>query len=341
MSYYDGGWAPYVPVAQRRANAAREVARRMKKLGRAAAPVEIEGRTIANTFWGKGWCDNLERYSDFENRIPRGRTYVRNGSVVDLVIEPGRIESLVSGSHLYQIAITIRPLPAPRWKKIVAECAGGIGSLVELLQGRFSDGVMAILARPKEGLFPSPAEIDMDCSCPDGAYMCKHIAATLYGVGARLDREPELFFKLRKVDQLDLVTHVGKSPILSGTRIAGEKKLSRSADLSKLFHIDLEAAPVAPASRSRSTIVKRPAAAVAAPRRARKQPAKPATPPPQARLTAAQLVAAGIPRTTFQNWVTQGVLQRTAERGVYLQTPESERRILNLLAAPLSGNRAR
>src|SRR5271165_5087004 len=128
---------PYVPVAKRRAQAAREVEKRRKK-GQAVSPVVIEGRTIAHTFWGKAWCDNLESYSDYENRLPRGRTYVRNGSVVDLQILPGKVTALVSGSELYEVSITIAPLPDKAWGSLKARCAGQIGSVVELLQGRLS-----------------------------------------------------------------------------------------------------------------------------------------------------------------------------------------------------------
>src|SRR5437588_9863672 len=116
---------PYVPVAQRRARAAREVAKRRKQ-GQAVAPVVIEGRAIARTFWGKAWCDNLESYSDFENRLPRGRSYVRNGSVVDLQIQPGNITALVRGTELYKVAIHITPLPATLWQAVKSRCAGQI-----------------------------------------------------------------------------------------------------------------------------------------------------------------------------------------------------------------------
>ena len=239
MGYFEGGWAPYVPVAQRRRNAESQIDKHMKRHGRTAAPVVLEGRTIARTFWGKAWCENLERYSDFSNRLPRGRTYVRNGSVIDLHVEEGRVHAFVAGSSLYEVVITIHPLLPQRWRAIVTECAGRIGSLVELLGGRLSDGVMAILARSNEGLFPAPTEINLRCSCPDGASMCKHVAAVLYGVGARLDRSPELFFTLRKVDQLDLIASAENAPILGHAAIAGEKKLAIGADLSALFGIDI------------------------------------------------------------------------------------------------------
>ena len=185
------GWRPYVSVAERRRKAAREM-QKLRKKGHPVSPVVIEGRTIARTFWGKAWCDNLERYSDFANRLPRGRTYVRNGSVVDLQIAPGEVNALVSGSELYKVAVKVSAVPKARWTSICADCAGAIDSLVELLQGRFSKGVMERICQQKTGLFPAPAEIEFSCSCPDWASMCKHVAAVLYGIGARLDEQPEL-----------------------------------------------------------------------------------------------------------------------------------------------------
>jgi uncharacterized Zn finger protein len=231
-----GFYASYVPVAQRRANALREV-RRLATKGRQISPVEIAGRTIASTFWGKSWCDNLESYSDYANRLPRGRTYVRNGSVVDLQIEPGKITSMVSGSHLYRITIQVRPLAAPRWKNLKEQCGAWIGSVVELLQGRLSTSVMTIVTSRDSGLFPAPAEIEMSCSCPDWAGMCKHVAATLYGVGNRLDREPDLLFKLRQVDHLELIAQAGRpAPKLKG---AGRKTIAKD-QLADVFGIELE-----------------------------------------------------------------------------------------------------
>ena len=156
--YY--GFKPYVSVAARRAQAARELAKLQKK-GRTMSPVVIEGRKIARTFWGEAWCDNLERYSDFANRLPRGRTYVRNGSVVDLQVAPGSVTALVSGSAMYDVKVTVGPVPRARWSAICKDCSGAIDSLVELLQGRFSKGVMARLCEEKTGLFPSPKEITL------------------------------------------------------------------------------------------------------------------------------------------------------------------------------------
>ena len=231
-----GYYAPYVPVARRRANALREV-KRLTAKGKPVSPVEIKGRVIASTFWGKAWCDNLESYSDFENRLPRGRTYVRNGSVVDLQIETGKITSMVSGSRLYRIVIEIRPLAAPHWKKLKEQCGAGIGTVVELLQGRLSTSVMSVVTSRDCGLFPAPADIEMSCSCPDWAGMCKHVAATLYGVGNRLDREPQLLFRLRQVDHLELIAQAGQpAPKLKD---AGRKTIA-SDQLAGVFGIELE-----------------------------------------------------------------------------------------------------
>ncbi|MEO7271975.1 MAG: hypothetical protein ABI211_08210, partial [Vicinamibacterales bacterium] len=197
------------------------------------------------TFWGEAWCDNLERYSDYANRLPRGRTYVRNGSVVDLQIGSGRVTALVSGSTMYEVSVTVGPVPPARWKAICADCSGAIDSLVELLQGRLSKGVMTRLCEEKTGLFPSPKDIVFTCSCPDWASMCKHVAAVLYGIGARLDRQPELLFALRDVDQQDLIASAGSGLGKTGQRPAGEKVLA-SDDLSELFGIDIAPAPPAP-----------------------------------------------------------------------------------------------
>jgi uncharacterized Zn finger protein len=235
MSWWS--YRPYIPVAQRRAKAMRKMEKLLKKNGRKISPVEITGRSIATTFWGKAWCDNLESYSDFSNRLPRGRTYIRNGSVLDLQIESGKVTSLVSGSELYSITIKIKPLAATTWKVIRTTCGQRIGSLVELLQGSLSESVMEIVTGRNSGLFPAPKEIEMSCSCPDWAGMCKHVAATLYGVGNRLDHQPELLFTLRRVDHMELIAQAG-SPVVKPT--ANTKKIIGASDLADVFGIEFD-----------------------------------------------------------------------------------------------------
>jgi|SRR5579863_2585609 len=235
---YYGGWAPYVSKAERQEQAGKKIAALQKK-GKTLSPVRIEGRAIARTFWGKAWCDNLEAYSDFSNRLPRGRTYVRSGSVIDLQIGKGEIGAMVSGSSLYTVKVVIRPLERTRWKTLIEACSGQIDSLVELLQGRFARGVMEIITSKERGLFPSPKQILMDCSCPDGAIMCKHVAAVLYGVGTRLDEKPEMFFYLRNVDHAELIGAAGAATAV--TRATKTGKVLKPTDLSALFGIELDA----------------------------------------------------------------------------------------------------
>jgi uncharacterized Zn finger protein len=211
---------------------------KLSKAGMDIQPIVIEGRTIARTFWGKAWCTHLESFSDYSNRLPRGRTYVRNGSVCHLEIERGAIQAIVSGSRLYNVTVTIEGLRAKKWNTVKRKCSGSIGSLLELLQGKLSEGVMEVVTDRGNGLFPRPAEISLGCDCPDWAVMCKHVAAVLYGVGARLDEKPELLFLLRGVDHEELITtEVG---LVAGTRRkAGGGRRLAGADISDVFGIEM------------------------------------------------------------------------------------------------------
>lgn len=269
-SYY--GFAPYVPVAERRAKAL-AAAKKAAKGGAPFSPVEITGRNIATTFWGKAWCQHLESYSDFENRLPRGRTYVRNGSVIDLQITKGKITAQVSGSEIYTETITIKPLTPDRWESIKQKCAGRIDSLVDLLKGKLSDAVMRVITDRDHGLFPAPAEIKKDCSCPDIAGLCKHLAAVLYGVGARLDTQPELLFLLRGVDHRELIAAVaaGATQLAPAGADAGTTATLSESQLADVFGIDIAPAAPPPAAAPATPAV---SAKPAKPTRAKKRPAK-------------------------------------------------------------------
>jgi uncharacterized Zn finger protein len=243
---YGWGWRPYVPVAQRRARAILKM-EKLRKKGVSIQPVRIEGRQIARTFWGRAWCKHLESFSDYENRLPRGRTYVRNGSVCHLDIAKGRIAAKVSGSEVYDIQITIKALPKDKWRRVKDSCAGQVGSLLELLRGKLSDHVMAVVTDKDRGLFPKPGEISLDCSCPDWADMCKHVAAVLYGIGARLDEKPELLFILRGVDHAELVTDAAAKAVVTKAKKADRPTLDES-ELSEVFGIDVASAQPARAT---------------------------------------------------------------------------------------------
>jgi uncharacterized Zn finger protein len=232
------GFAPYVRVADRKKKAAQKIAG-LKKKGQNVQPIFLEGKTIVNTFWGKAWCIHLESFSDFDNRLPRGRSYVRNGLVIDLKVNKGNIKALVSGSSVYKVNVTVKPVDTKKWKLLIKECSGKIDSLVELLLGKFSKNVMEIITHPEKGLFPQPKEIEFDCSCPDSADMCKHIAAVLYGVGARFDKQPEDLFLLRKVDHVELIAKVNTKSLTKQSGLQ-EADILKDSDLSALFGIEIE-----------------------------------------------------------------------------------------------------
>ncbi len=276
MSRYDnyyGDWAPYVPVAERHAEAAKYAQALAKKEKRTLAPVKIEGRTIAKSFWGKAWCNNLERYSDYSNRLPRGGTYVRNGSVVDLQIGKGSITALVSGSEVYTIKIKIATLASDVWSKIKKDCSRSIDSLLDLLQGKFDQGVMERLTQKEDGLFPRPKEISLDCSCPDSAGMCKHIAATMYGVGHRLDSSPELLFQLRAVDHLELIGAAVSADNLQKSLASANDNALAGNDLGELFGIELDVAgTVAEPTKTPAAKIVKPRKSIATKRKTKKTP---------------------------------------------------------------------
>ena len=243
-SRYDYGYPKYVSVAEKRAKAEKKIAQ-LKKKNPDISPVEIQGTKIAHSWWGISWNNNLESYADYSNRIGRGRSYVRHGSVLDLKIKEGKILSLVQGStsRPYTVEISITKIKSTVWKTILSECRDQIDSLQSILDGKLPKSMETLLTRPKSGMFPAPAEIHFSCSCPDSAYMCKHVAATLYGVGARLDHDPSLFFTLRGVKMKDLVSQTVKTEAETLLQRANQKTSSRiidEADLSATFGIDMD-----------------------------------------------------------------------------------------------------
>lgn len=287
MSRY--GWGGYfqgpsVSVGQKRELGRKAAAQLAKKEGREACPVQASGRELAKTFWGKKWCENLARYSSLANRLPRGATYVRNGSVADLVIESGRVRAIVGGSEAYTIQISIRTLDSRTWKSILQDCASGIETLLELLQGRLSTQVMTRLTQTRGGLFPEPGEISMSCSCPDSAVVCKHIAAVFYGVAVRLDQQPELLFRLRNVDHMELISQAGSAAALDEALGVSSSAELAEGDLSDIFGIELELGGA-------GTVKKSPG------ERVRKKAGK-KTPGPAARKTAGKVVKKTVRKAT-------------------------------------------
>jgi uncharacterized Zn finger protein len=235
--YY--GFQPYVPVAKKLAKANSFAQKVAKKEGRQLSPARCNGRQLGKTFWGKAWCENLYRYAQIANRLDRGKTYLGNGSVVDLQIKAGLIQAIVAGSEVYEVEIKIKTLSSKTWQSLKKDCARSIHSLLDLLQGKFDDDVMKRMAQADGGLFPKPAEIEMNCSCPDGAAVCKHLAAVVYGVSVRLDDSPELLFALRNVDHSELITQAVASENLEQSLASSTSDLAGS-DLGELFGIELD-----------------------------------------------------------------------------------------------------
>jgi len=237
MSRYSyWGFKPQPTVWERQQKAAKTIAR-MRKKGADLSPVQLEGRTIAKTFWGKAWCDNIESYRDFAYRLERGRSYVRSGAVIDLKISEGAVGALVigSGRSPYEVIIRIDKMKKPDWDALVKRSSGKISSLMALAQGKLPKEMLEDFCNPETGLFPKPREIHFDCACPDGASCCKHVAAVLYGIGARLDEKPELFFTLRGIDQNSIV-----SAEVVDTLTDGAASELDGADLGDVFGIALD-----------------------------------------------------------------------------------------------------
>ena len=269
MGFYGYSFRPYVSAAQRRQKAEKAAAK-AKKAGQNYSAIEPYRGAIAKTVWGKAWCDNLAAFSDYSNRLPRGATYVRNGSVIDLQITPGKVSAQVMGSSLYTVEVVIKTVAALQWKAVCKDCSGSIDSLVELLQGKLSNAVMQRISTPKTGLFPAPSEISFDCSCPDWAGMCKHIAAVMYGVGKRLDDKPELLFGLRGVDAKDLVTQAGAGLAVTAQGQKGTKSAKRldEAALADVFGLEMDEGGAVAAERAvKKPAVKKPAVKKAAVKR--------------------------------------------------------------------------
>jgi uncharacterized Zn finger protein len=230
----------YVSVAERKEKIAKK-AEKLKKKKIDLNPVVVQGRALTKTFWGKAWCDNIESYKDFEYRLDRGRAYVRHGAVIDLKIKTGEVQALFCGTRMYTVKISIKPTLKKVWKALVKECSGKINSLIELLQGNFSQNVMQIITHPEKGLFPKPSEITFDCTCPDHAMMCKHVSAVLYGIGIRFDNSPDYLFVLRDLDHTELFAHaVNDISFVSG---ASSGSLAIDGDLSELFGVEIAHTP--------------------------------------------------------------------------------------------------
>ena len=212
---------------------------KLRKKDPGVSPVVVTGRKIATTWWGEAWNHNLERYSDYVNRLPRGRSYVRGGNVLDLRISAGHVTAVVAGSSLYNVEINIKPLSGDKWKSIVKSCGNKIADMEALVEGKFPKELGELFTAKGSGLFPTPKELEFSCDCPDWATMCKHVAAALYGVGSRLDEDPSLYFTLRDIQFQELLKKTVESKMRDMLKNAGKKtgRTLSSKEAEKLFQL--------------------------------------------------------------------------------------------------------
>ncbi|MDE7245837.1 MAG: SWIM zinc finger family protein [Oscillospiraceae bacterium] len=236
--YGEGGFSQ--PSAEKLQQFAAASQKKARDKGLIWEPVVIQGRTIAKSWWGQAWCRNLERYADYSNRLGRGKRYVRTGAVVDLKIQKGSIQALVQGSRKtpYQVEVNISPVPEEKCRSILRRCGRRIENLEQLLTGNFPEELKELF-QEEGGLFPRPEEISFTCSCPDWAQLCKHVAAVLYGTGARLDEQPALFFALRSIE-MDRFIDVALANRVEAMLANAQKPSSRilsGQDLEALFGV--------------------------------------------------------------------------------------------------------
>ncbi len=266
-------WWSYTDAEESKRDLQRELARRRAR-GESFVQVEApKGRQKLSTkFWGQAWQHHLESYADYATRLPRGRSYLRQGNVYNLAIDKGAITAEVAGQRLYDVSIQISPLEESRWAEIQHQCAGQIGSLLDLLGGKVGDGVLKVITDRDTGLFPGPKEIKIVCDCPDWADLCKHAAAVLYGIGLKFDAEPELFFKLRGVDYQELISQAADAVATVPT--AGDATVIADDDIASMFGIEIGDALSPEAEAALNSATTKPAKKTAKPKPVAKKATK-------------------------------------------------------------------
>ena len=218
-----------------------ESIKKQQKKGKELHPIFIKGRAITKTWWGNAWCENLEKYADYGSRLDRGKRYVRTGTVVDLQIRKGKIEAKVQGRRKtpYKVEIRISPLNQEHCQQIIDRCSEKIENMEELLSGNFPIAMKEVFTS-EGGLFPKSSEISFNCSCPDWALMCKHVAAALYGVGVRLDENPALFFELRGINMekfIDVAVENRVESMLENAKKPSKRIMDDSVDINSLLGV--------------------------------------------------------------------------------------------------------
>ncbi len=165
----------------------------------------MSGRTrFGLTWWGQRWIDALEALGAvYANRLPRGRTYARKGTVQDLAIDAGAVTARVQGSRArpYRVQLQLPVFDDPTWEAITTALASRVRLSAELLDATMPEDIDEVLAECGVSLFPSARELTTRCSCPDVANPCKHVAAVHYVLAQTFDADPFLLMTLRGRDR--------------------------------------------------------------------------------------------------------------------------------------------
>lgn len=196
-----------------------------KRPKRPPPPDGVRVKKLGTTWWGQRWIGSLEHFSrEYLSRLGRGRSYARGGRVHDLQIGPGKVTALVTGSEAvpYEVTIGMEAFSARTWNAAIAAMAKEARFAAELLAGRMPQDIDAVFKSSKCSLFPRKShDLETDCSCPDWASPCKHVAAVHYVLGEAFDKDPFLLFELRGRSR-EQVLHALSRLRSSGTEIHGD-----------------------------------------------------------------------------------------------------------------------
>lgn len=170
-------------------------------------PIPVEGGikarsksgAIGKSWWAQRWTQALSRIMD-SGRLSRGRSYARRGQVMDIKEKGNEITARVQGSRPtpYKVSIRVAPLKDKEWERVLEVLAGQAIFTAQLLAGEMPTDIEEAFSAARVSLFPtSSRELETNCSCPDWANPCKHVAAVYFLLGEAFDDDPFMLFRLR------------------------------------------------------------------------------------------------------------------------------------------------
>lgn len=289
---------------------------------RGTRPVRSRRGDFIESPLARAWADRAGDCGAGVARLARGLDYLVSGAVLDLQVSEARLAAIVQGSRRYRVVVDL-VLPAKADRRAALERVQQVRAAPPEAELRLAVE-QAIVAGPSH-LFPSPAQIGPECTCPDGA-PCKHVVATILGFGVLLSREPELLFSLWGISREE----VHAAPPFAIPPLAADRQ-PLADPLAVVFGIDLldiaiPAAPLASDSAAAPT--------PGSPAPTETPAAAPTAPPPseQSEVRRDYLRVLGIQARTIDAWLRTGVLRPTGRKDVYERTPAANRKIASFLA---------